>query len=151
VLLSATGPLNVWFNQANPPTGSHPPDSLMLSAASSGVFVLDGGSVPPLVPGVNYYLGFQNPGVSDVTFVFQAVMGLPPPSAFGITLTNGLFQLRWTAPASYQFQVEWTTSLNPPVVWTINAAYITSATGTFTFLDPNPPVQMKYYRLIEYP
>ena len=59
-LLYATGPLNVWFNQTNPPTGSTSAgDILMLSAASAGVFVLTNSSVPPLVPGANYYLGFQ--------------------------------------------------------------------------------------------
>ena len=68
----------------------------MLSAASAGVFVLTSSSVPPLVPGTNYYLGFQNPGASDVTLVFQVAFGFNPPSISSITLTtNGLFQLQW--------------------------------------------------------
>ena len=67
-LVSATGPLNVWFNQTNPPTGdTNAGDFLMLSTATAGAFVLTSNSVPPLVPGTNYYLGFQNPGASNVT------------------------------------------------------------------------------------
>jgi subtilisin-like proprotein convertase family protein len=157
LLISATGPLNVWFNQTHPPTGKNPPDSLMLSAASAGDFVLTGGSAPPLVPGANYYLGFQNPGAGDVTFVFQAEFGLAPPVApniSSITLTtNGLFQLQWTAPTNYQFQVEWTTNLeSSPLVWNYippGPPYITSTNVIFTFVDTNPPVQMKFYRLIQ--
>jgi hypothetical protein len=57
-----------------------------------------GSSVPPLVPGTNYYLGFQNPGASNVTFVFQVAFGLlPPPAAWNtvsnllLSSTNGVF------------------------------------------------------------
>jgi hypothetical protein len=156
LLVSDTGPLNVWFNQTNPPAGDNPPDFLMLSAAGGGDFVLNGASVPPLAPGANYYLGFQNPGAGNVTFVFQAAFGYTPaaaPSISSITLTtNGLFQLQWTAPTNYQFQVEWTTSLMPPIAWNYippNPPYITSTNVTFTFVDTNAAVQMKFYRLIQ--
>jgi hypothetical protein len=157
-LISATGPLNVWFNQNHPPTGNTGAgDRLMLSASTAGAFVLTSNSVPPLVPGANYYLGFQNPGAGDVTFVFQAEFGLAPPVApniSSITLTtNGLFQLQWTAPTNYQFQVEWTTNLeSSPLVWNYippGPPYITSTNVIFTFVDTNPPVQMKFYRLIQ--
>jgi hypothetical protein len=153
VLLSATGPLNVWFNQTNPPAGNtNAGDFLMLSAATTGVFVLTNNSVPPLVPGANYYLGFQNPGASNVTFVFDVTFGLSLPSISSITLTtNGLFQLQWFAPTNYQFQVEWATNLLSPIIWTTNAAFITSTNGTFTFVDTNAPTIMKFYRLLEYP
>ena len=154
----ATGPLNVWFNQTNPPTGSTSAgDILMLSAASAGVFVLTNSSVPPLVPGANYYLGFQNPGAGNVTFGFQVMFGLgAPTSAPAISsimlTTNGLFQLQWTAPTNYQFQVEWTTNLLLPIVWNFippSPPWITSTNVTFTFVDTNPAVQMKFYRLIQ--
>jgi subtilisin-like proprotein convertase family protein len=157
LLVSDTGPLNVWFNPTNPPAGNTSAgDRLMLSAASTGDFVLTGDSVPPLVPGTNYYLGFQNPGDSNVTFVFQAAFGFTPaaaPSISSITLTtNGLFQLRWTAPVNYQFQVEWTTNLMPPIVWNYippGPPYITSTNVIFTFVDTNAAVQLKFYRLIQ--
>jgi hypothetical protein len=143
----------VWFNQTNPPAGNtNAGDFLMLSAATTGVFVLTSNSVPPLVPGANYYLGFQNPGASNVTFVFDVTFGLSLPSISSITLTtNGLFQLQWFAPTNYQFQVEWATNLLSPIIWTINAAFITSTNGTFTFVDTNAPTIMKFYRLLEYP
>jgi hypothetical protein len=154
-LLYATGPLNVWFNQTNPPTGNiSAGDLLMLSAANAGVFVLTNSSVPPLVPGANYYLGFQNPGASNVTFGFQVIFSpalTNVVSNFSITATNGHFQLQWSAPTNYQFQAEWTISLLAPAVWTTNAVFITSTNGTFTFVDTNAPTIMKFYRLLEYP
>jgi hypothetical protein len=154
-LLYATGPLNVWFNQANPPIGSTSAgDLLMLSAASSGVFVLTNSSVPPLVPGANYYLGFQSTGTSNVTFGFQVIFSPALTNAvsnFSITVTTNGFQLQWTAPTNYQFQAEWTTNLMAPEIWTTNAVFITSTNGTFTFVDTNTPTVMKFYRLIEYP
>ena len=157
LLVSATGPLNMWFNQTNPPAGNtNAGDFLMLSNSTAGVFTLTSISAPPLVPGTNYYLGFQNTGTSNVTFVFQAAFGFAPataPSISSITLTaSGLFQLQWTAPANYQFQVEWTTSLAPPIAWNYiptGPPYITSGSTNFTFLDPNAAVQMKFYRLIQ--
>jgi hypothetical protein len=154
LLLSATGPLNVWFNQNNPPTGNVGAGDQWLLNVTFPIFVLASNSVPPLVPGTNYYLGFQNPGASDVTFVFEVAFGLPPilaPSISSITLTtNGFFQLQWTAPANYQFQVEWTASLTPPVAWTTGPGFISSATGAFTFVDTNAATTMKFYRLLEY-
>jgi subtilisin-like proprotein convertase family protein len=156
ILISATSPLNVWFNQTNPPTGNTSAgDFLILSATSAGAFVLTSNSVPPLVPGTNYYLGFQNPGASNVTFVFQVIFGYPPVSISSVSvLTNGNFQLQWSAPTNYQFQVAWTTNLAPPVVWNYippSPPYITSITTNFTFVDTNAPTAMKFYRLVEYP
>ena len=153
LLLSATGPLNVWFNQTNPPAGNPGAGDILLLTLADPLFVLTSSSVPPLVPGTNYYLGFQNPGASDVTYVFQVAFGVPPivePVISSITLTtNGLFELQWTAPANYQFQVEWTTNLTAP--WTTIPGFIGSATGAFSFVDPNAPTTLKFYRLIEYP
>ncbi len=152
MLLSATGPLNVWFNPTNPPTGNTGAgDFEMLTNATAGVFVLTSNSVPPVVPGTNYYLGFQNPGTSNVTFTFEVSFGLSAPSISSVTLTNGLLQLQWVAPTNYQFQVEWATNL-PPVVWNYippGPPYLTSTNGTFTFVDTNAVVQEKFYRLIQ--
>ena len=159
LLISATGPLNVWFNQTNPPTGNTSAgDHLMLSATSAGVFVLSN-SVPPLVPGTNYYLGFQNPGASNVTFVFQVAFGFAPPSAvsnFSVTATNGGVWLKWNGLTNYQYQVQWTTNLAPPAVWnTISNIVLTSTTGIFTFFDDGSLTggfgPMKFYRLIAWP
>jgi hypothetical protein len=66
-------------------------------------------------------------------------------------MTNGFFQLQWTAATSDYFQVEWTTDLLPPVFWFTNAGNITSATTNFIFVDTNALTSMKFYRLIRYP
>ena len=159
-LISATGPLNVWFNQTNPPTGNTGAgDFLMLSAATAGVFVLTSSSVPPLVPGANYYLGFQNPGASNVTFVFQVAFGVPVPtpvSHFSITATNGGIWLKWNGLTNYLYQVQWTTNLAPPAAWnTISNVVLTSTTGIFTFFDDGSLTggfgPLKFYRLIAWP
>ena len=160
VLLSATGPLNVWFNQTNPPAGNtNAGDFLMLSATTAGAFVLTSNSVPPLVPGTNYYLGFQNPGASNVTFVFQVAFGFAPTNAvsnFSIAATNGGIWLKWNGLTNYQYQVQWTTNLLPPAAWnTISNIVLTSTTGVFTFFDDGSLTggfgPMKFYRLIAWP
>ncbi len=159
-LISATGPLNVWFNQTNPPTGNtNAGDYLMLSTATSGTFVLTSNSVPPLVPGANYYLGFQNPGTSNVTFVFQVAFGsasFPAVANFSAIATNGGVWLQWNGQTDYQYQVQWTTNLLPPVAWnTISNIVLTSTTGIFTFFDDGSLTgglgPLKFYRLIVWP
>jgi subtilisin-like proprotein convertase family protein len=159
-LISATGPLNVWFNQTNPPTGNTSAgDVLMLSATNAGVFVLTSSSVPPLVPGTNYYLGFQNPGTSNVTFVFQVAFGFAPTntlSNFSITATNGGFLLQWQGPTNFQYEIQWTTTLAPPVWQTvlnpvINVA-VTATNGHFSWFDDGSLTggfgPMKFYRVL---
>jgi subtilisin-like proprotein convertase family protein len=175
LLISATGPVNVWFNQTNPPTGNtNAGDVLMLSTTTGGTFVLTGSSVPPLVPGANYYLGLQNPGTTNVTFVFQVNFGYAssstnPPSISSITLTNSngtnAVLLKWVAPTNYQFQVQWATNLAPAIAWhTISNVVLTwsgvvsptnAAYGIFQYLDDGSLTggwgPLKFYRLIEYP
>jgi subtilisin-like proprotein convertase family protein len=175
LLVSATGPVNVWFNQTGQPTGNtNAGDVLMLSAATGGSFLLTGSSVPPLVPGANYYLGLQNPGASNVTFVFQvnfayASSSNAPASISSITVTNingtNAILLKWVAPTNYQFQVQWATNLPPTVPWnTISNVVLTwsgvvsptnAAFGIFQFLDDGSLTggfgPVKFYRLIEYP
>jgi subtilisin-like proprotein convertase family protein len=159
-LMAASGPLNVWFNQTNPPTGdTNAGDFLMLSATNSGVFVLTSNSVPPLVPGTNYYLGFQNPGANNVLFIFQVAFGYAPTNAvsnFSITATNGGVWLQWNGLTNYQYQVQWTTNLAPPAAWnTISNIVLTSTTGIFTFFDDGSLTggfgPVKFYRLIAWP
>jgi hypothetical protein len=67
-----------------------------------------------------------------------------------IILTNGNFLLTWSAPTNDQFRVQWTTNLAPPN-WTLFPGTNTSTTGTFTFLDTNAPMLMKFYELILLP
>ncbi len=175
VLVSATGPVDVWFNQTTQPTGNTGAgDVLMISTNTSGTFVLTGSSVPPLVPGTNYYLGVQSLGTSNVSFVFQVNFGYPaaptnPPTIASITVTNvngtNAILLQWTEPTNYQFQVEWATNLAPVIAWhTISNVVVTwsgvvsptnAADGIFQFLDDGSLTggwgPLKFYRLIEYP
>ena len=96
--------------------------------------MLTSSSVPPLVPGANYYLGLQNPGTSNVSFVFQVnfayASATNPPSISSITVTNvggtNAVLLQWIAPTNYQFQVEWATNLAPAIAWhTISNVVVT--------------------------
>ena len=68
LLLFASLPVNVWFNQYAPPIGVSPSDSLLISNATSGVSILSVTSAPPLVPGATYYLGVQNTNAAAVNF-----------------------------------------------------------------------------------
>ena len=67
-----------------------------------------------------------------------------------LMMTNGL-DLTWSAPTNDQFQVQWATNLTPPITWTLFPGTNTSTTGTFTFLDTNAPLMMKFYELILLP
>ena len=174
VLVSASGPVDVWFNQNTQPTGNTGAgDVLMISTNTSGTFVLTGSSVPPLVPGANYYLGIQSLGTSNVLFVFQVNFAYAsttnPPSISSITVTNvggtNEILLQWTEPTNYQFQVEWATNLAPAIAWhTISNVVVTwsgvvsptnAAYGLFQFLDDGSLTggwgPLKFYRLVEYP
>lgn len=173
LLLFASGPVDVWFNQATQPTGNtNAGDVLMLSNVTSGAFVLTGSSVPPLVPGANYYLGVQSLGTSNVSFSFQvnfAYASTNPPSISSITVTNingtNAVLLKWVAPTNYQFQVQWATNLAPAIAWhTISSVVLTwsgvlsptnAAYGIFQYLDDGSQTggwgPVKFYRLVEYP
>ena len=83
---------------------------------------------------------------NKITVIVNAI-----PSISGITVaTNGL-KLTWLAPTNEQFNVQWTTNLTPPVVWTFLGGPITSTNGTFTFTDTNALFLTKFYELILLP
>jgi hypothetical protein len=172
LLVSATGPLNVWFNQTTPPTTStNAGNVLMLSNVTSGSFLLTSHSVPPLVPGASYYLGLQNTGTTNVVFVFDvnfayAAVTSNAPTISSITLTNlgttnGIL-LTWFAPANDRFQVQWTTSLSPASWTTIPGVILTNlasftptnGVGEFQYFDNGSMTGgfglVKFYRLIAY-
>jgi subtilisin family serine protease/subtilisin-like proprotein convertase family protein len=70
-LVSASGPVNLLFNQTVPPTGTNVGDVLLLSGLTNGFLALSTDGLPPLVPGARYYLGVQNPGAAAVTATVQ--------------------------------------------------------------------------------
>lgn len=77
-LLSATGPLNILFNQNTPPTGTNLGDFTLIGPATSGSATLGLSTAPPLVPGARYYLGVQNPGATTVTYALQVDFDITP-------------------------------------------------------------------------
>jgi len=90
---------------------------------------------------------------AHATNSFIVSVGAPSPKISGFTLaTNGFFQIQWSAPTNYQFQVEWTTNLASPAAWNYiptNPPWITTTNVMFTFVDTNAPTHAKFYRLIQ--
>ncbi len=75
----------------------------------------------------------------------------PMPAFSSITVNASGVHFQWTAPASEQFQIRWTTNLLSPINWHLFPDIITSGTGIFTFVDTNTPLLMKFYQLILLP
>ncbi|MGD0087605.1 MAG: S8 family serine peptidase [Verrucomicrobiota bacterium] len=90
LLLSSTTPVNVWFNQNKVPVGLTPPDSLLISNATNGIFVLSAGSTPPLVPGTTYYLAVQNTNGPSATFALEVNFHRYTPLTNGVPATNSV-------------------------------------------------------------
>ena len=86
VLVSSTLPVDLLFNQTNPPTGS-PVDYTLLTGSTAGigspVLTTTPPSIPPLLPGQTYYLGVRNPGTHSATAVVRVDYDIP-------SLTNGV-------------------------------------------------------------
>ncbi|MSU58758.1 MAG: hypothetical protein EXS35_11410 [Pedosphaera sp.] len=79
ILITATAPVNVWFNQNIPPTTTNFGDVKLIGPAVTGLAELNTiGSVPALVPGARYYLGVQNPGLTTVTFAIEVDFDITP-------------------------------------------------------------------------
>jgi subtilisin-like proprotein convertase family protein len=81
LLLAATAPLNLIFNQNLLPTGSNsaPPDFSLLSGATTGSSTLaTAGGSPMLVPDQPYFLGVQNTNATTVTFVLAVNFDITP-------------------------------------------------------------------------
>jgi hypothetical protein len=91
---------------------------------------------------------------------FRVVEGLAPAPSPGTipfssvqVATNGVV-LKWVAPISYRFQVQWSPAL-VPASWTTFTNIVTSATGVFTFTDNGSQTgglgTQRYYRLLLLP
>jgi subtilisin-like proprotein convertase family protein len=96
-LITATGPLNVYFNQSIRPTGTNtvPPDYTLLALQTNGIVTLSTDvpappGLPVLQPGQRYYLGIKNPGTNScITYSFLIDFDLATfPSV--VNLTNGV-------------------------------------------------------------
>jgi hypothetical protein len=74
-------PLNIWFNQTAPPTGTSPGDVLLFSGTAVAFDTLQTNNPPaPLVPGSTYYIGVENPAGNGttVTFGYQVDFDVTP-------------------------------------------------------------------------
>jgi hypothetical protein len=80
ILVYASAPVNLLFNQTEPPTGTNAGDVILLPGATDGLLTLDTSGLPPLVPGARYYLGVQNPGTASVTAALQVDFDVTPLS-----------------------------------------------------------------------
>jgi subtilisin-like proprotein convertase family protein len=80
-LLWATAPVNLLFNQSQPPSGTNAPgDFTLLAGSTNGTVVLRLRPLPnqpPLVPGAVCYLGVQNTNTVPVSFVFETDFDVP--------------------------------------------------------------------------
>jgi hypothetical protein len=78
-LLWANGPVNLLFNQSQPPSGANGPgDFTLLAGSTGGNAVLSlSNSQPPLVPGTVCYLGVQNTNAAPVNFAFETDFNVP--------------------------------------------------------------------------
>jgi hypothetical protein len=75
----------------------------------------------------------------------------PLPSITNVTVTATNVVLQWAAPTNDQFNVQWTTNLMPVISWFTFPGNLTSTNGIFRFTDTNPPLVLKFYRLIVLP
>lgn len=92
-LVSASAPINLWFNQMQVPYGTNAGDYLLLSRSTAGTFPLSAGSVPSLQAGRRYFLGVQNTNATAVTYVLRVDFNITP-------LTNGVPVYGMEAPGS---------------------------------------------------
>jgi subtilisin-like proprotein convertase family protein len=88
VLVSSSLPVDLLFNQTQPPTGSDPNDYTLLTGATSGsgVPILVTNGIPPaqlpLTNNSTYYLGVRNNGARSATVVLEVDYDI-------LSLTNG--------------------------------------------------------------
>ena len=175
ILQFATGPVNLWFDPTNRPTGTNGGDVLLLPngtypSGTNGSYVLgtNPASPPYMVPGGTYWLGVQNTNSFTVNFGLEVDFHLvippaiPPIVISGIVATNlagtNGYLLTWYAPTDDLFMVQWTGSLDSPVAWgtfTNVIAYTsltpTNGIGFFEFFDDGSQTggfgPARFYRL----
>jgi hypothetical protein len=104
ILISASQPVNVFFNQTTPPTGTNPGDFNLISNATTGFKTLSTVGLPPLlVPGRRYYLGVENPcaNATNVAVVLQVDFDITPLTN-AVPITNNSIAMS-TLPRYFYF------------------------------------------------
>src|SRR6185437_8873713 len=167
LLLSGTGPLNVWLSTNSPPTVTNVDDFLLITNLTTGASILSN-NIPRLAPGGTYYLGVQNTNAGAVTYSVRVDFHLVAPLGgstnpvpiSSIVLTNiggtNNFLLTWFAPTNDLFQVQYSSTL-PPTWNTFSnivsySTYVSPTNSIFTFLDDGSQSgglgSFRFYRLL---
>jgi hypothetical protein len=165
ILNFASGPLNLWFNQTNLPSGTNAGDFELLANSTGGSAFLGTNTAPAFIPGQTYYLALQNTNSYAVTNYALEVnfhllpashvvtIPLNPPVFGGATVTGSSIQLQWIASVGAQIQVQWTTNLASGIWNTITNPATTTIAGVSTFTDNGsqtaPLGKMRFYRLLQ--
>jgi subtilisin-like proprotein convertase family protein len=84
-LLSSTAPVNIFFNETVPPTGTNTDDLRLASAVTNGSWSIRTNGAPGLVPGATYYLAIQNTNPVTVTVSLDVAFDVPGM----VTLSSG--------------------------------------------------------------
>jgi hypothetical protein len=91
--MSATAPVNLWFDQTVPPNSTNATDYALLTSTTNGFNTLNTNGPPPLMPGTTYYLGVQNTNATAVTFSIQVDFDVTPlTNASPIVSPSGPYQ-----------------------------------------------------------
>ncbi len=85
-LYSASGPVNLLFNQTNLPTGTNAGDVVLLAGSIGETSTVASAGSPSFIPGTRYYLGVENTNAYPVT----AALGVTFDVIVVTTLTNGV-------------------------------------------------------------
>ncbi len=123
-------------------------DGSSWSALGSGV----GGEVDALtVLGSDLYAGgyFWTAGGKVSVYVAKARIG---SIAKSIMATNSTASIQFSGVTGYQYDVQRTADVAPPVRWTyVTPSPISPTTsGSFTFTDTNPPSGKAFYRAVQH-
>jgi len=98
-----------------------------------------------------YDNGIPEKWATNVFAVVVSTNSAAAPSFGSIAIISNGVQFQWVAPPNEQFQIRWTPSL-APANWQTFPNIITSATGSYSFVDTNSPLSlMRFYQLILLP
>jgi hypothetical protein len=74
------------------------------------------------------------------------------PQVTGMSFAGGAFQLRFTTASNQLYRVEMTSSLEPPVSWTLLTNNVSGNGGVVSVTDPAAGSQSgRYYRIRQLP
>ena len=102
-------------------------------------------------PSTDLQFGFRNDqnalGLDDISV---RPIPIAAPIFQKVTLTTGLIQLTWSAPAGLTYQMQYTTDLNP-IAWNNLGSPITPTNGTVTASDNIVSSARRFYRIAVLP